>query len=291
MQTKILVLCVNYNTQSDTEDFVRHCAEQTAYENCQIMIANNSARDKSDPTFEHLKNDHVQVINCPENLGYFGACQRLLTEYLKQNSEIPNYVIISNVDIQFQDNQFMSKLLLIKAQQSAGVIAPAVHSSLSGVDTNPFMLKRPSRFRMQMYKYIFSNDITCQLYQIAGLVKSKMKKLFRVSTAEASRSLAGQKIYAGHGAFLIFTKKYFQAGLDFYHGAFLYGEEITTAEKCLQKKLDIIYVPSLAVIHREHASTGLIYSKRTLGFIRESSRYLADTYFKRQKQNKEEALW
>ena len=86
-------------------------------------------------------------------------------------------------------------------------------------------------------------------------------------------------VYGVHGSFMIFTKSFFKKGGDFKHGAFLYNEEITVAEFCRKKSLKCFYDPSLSIEHREHGSVGMIYSSTTLKFLKEASRFAAETYF------------
>ena len=88
------------------------------------------------------------------------------------------------------------------------------------------------------------------------------------------------RVYAVHGSFMAFNKSYFLKGGNFKHGCFLYGEEIYVAEIARQKGLKVVYKPELTVEHNEHASVGLFPSFEKLSYIKESSRYCADNFFR-----------
>lgn len=282
MKTQILIICVNYNSTEDTAQFVRNLIDLDSSNQMEVLIANNSAKDESDSSFNFLVTDRLKVLNIPQNKGYFGAAQAAL-EYYSTQKQLPPFVIVSNVDLEISDKDFVNKVTTLKFDAKTAVIAPAIISLLSKRNSNPYLSHRPTNTRMHFYKWVFAHWLTCQAYQLLGLTKAKLKSLFsRNPAALRAGVLIDQKsspIYAAHGSFMIFTSNYFQNGGNFKHGAFLYGEEVTVAEFCLKHDLKTIYEPNIQIYHREHGSTGMVYSRKTLSFIKESSKYLADTYF------------
>jgi len=289
----IVLICVNYNTDADTRNFVASVQKILFSDQVDIVIANNSAKNDHDAALKDLENQNTMVVNIPENLGYFGGAQAAWECYQKTNfkklrSGYP-LVIVSNVDIEFPDSYFFEKLKKIKIHSDIGVLAASIISDLSQRDCNPFLHQRPSRLRMHFYKWIFSNYLSCQLYQLLGLGKLFLKSLVKIKQTQMPSSPSTLPvvekpndplhIYAAHGCMMIFTPSYFNLGGNFVHGAFLYGEEITVAEFCRKHHLGTIYLPELKARHREHGSTGLFYSRSTIRYIGKSSRYIADTYF------------
>ncbi len=67
---------------------------------------------------------------------------------------------------------------------------------------------------------------------------------------------------AGHGAFVVLSHHYFEAGGSLDYKSFLLGEEIFLAECCRDLGLSVLYDDSLTVIHQEHASIDLLKSPR-----------------------------
>ena len=90
-------------------------------------------------------------------------------------------------------------------------------------------------------------------------------------------SAKGQ-IYAPHGAFFIFSRRYFEAGGYLDGDLFLYGEEISVAEICRSLSLPIFYEPKLSVVHHEHRSLGTGMTRRTYQYHREAVRYVLARY-------------
>src|SRR3989442_14004267 len=91
----------------------------------------------------------------------------------------------------------------------------------------------------------------------------------------------GEFIYAPHGAFFIFSRRYFEAGGYLDGNLFLYGEEISVAEICRSLGLPVIYEPSLCVLHQEHQSTGKVLSRFTYECQKRAMQYVTSRYFSR----------
>jgi GT2 family glycosyltransferase len=87
-----------------------------------------------------------------------------------------------------------------------------------------------------------------------------------------------QPIYAPHGAFMIFSRRYFEAGGYLDGNLFLYGEEISVAEICRSLGLAVIYEPSLCVVHNEHASTGKRITRFTYECQKKALAYITSRY-------------
>jgi hypothetical protein len=85
-------------------------------------------------------------------------------------------------------------------------------------------------------------------------------------------------IYAPHGAFIIFTKSYFESGSSIDFGLNLFGEEIFVAEECRKNNLNVYYEPQISVHHAEHVSTGAVSSKFVVDKKRQSVIYFLKNY-------------
>ena len=87
---------------------------------------------------------------------------------------------------------------------------------------------------------------------------------------------------AGHGAFVVLSHHYFEAGGSLDYKSFLFGEEIFLAESCRDLGLSVLYDDSLTVIHQEHASRDLLKSRQTARLEGESSALNSTRYFARE---------
>src|SRR5882762_7093902 len=87
-----------------------------------------------------------------------------------------------------------------------------------------------------------------------------------------------ETIYAAHGSFFIFSRRYFEAGGFLDGNLFLYGEEISVAEICRSLRLPVVYEPSLCVLHNEHQSTGKRISRFSYECQKNALRYVTSRY-------------
>ena len=273
----ISIIVVNYKKSDLTVGLCRSLVRLGAQGDLRLIIVDNDSTPESREGLKAIEAMPlaVEFLFEKENYGYFGGARKGL-EVVKAKWP-SDWVIISNSDIEFTDPEFFTQLGKENPVGTVGVLAPRVLSGLSGRDQNPYMRERPTSRRMRFYKWTFRYRITCFVYQMAGLLKSLAKSKVSPNLASPKR----EKIYAAHGSFLIFSQKYFDQGGDFAHAPFLFGEEVTVAERCRQLNLDIVYEPRLVVSHIEHATMGWIPSTNMLKFQREASAYCADTFFDR----------
>ncbi|OQW46811.1 MAG: hypothetical protein A4S09_02575 [Proteobacteria bacterium SG_bin7] len=275
---RVEIICVNYFSATDVRKFVSSvlCAKNS--ENVNILIVDNSCDERE---FKHLSDissinpEKIRVSNAGQNLGYFGASQLALDLIQKRQGEMPDYVIISNPDIVIAED-FFSQLKRVKS--NSPVIGPKIISGRTGENQNPYMINRPTRLRMQLYKWIFGILPVNFVYQYLSGLKQALFSFPKLDLP-VDANTDSKVSYAIHGSFIIFNRSYFTAGGNFKYGSFLFGEEIFVAETCLKLKLQIAYVPVLTVEHKEHVATGLFPKLKTLRFISDSSRYCANMYF------------
>lgn len=283
------LICINYFHDEGTKAFLRNLDRLDHADRVRTILVNNSAKSPDDSTFDHLNLNclRLDVINAPENLGYFGGAQKALESLQEDKTQtFPEFVIISNTDIHIQDNSFIDRLGSLSLKENCAILAPKIVSELSCKDQNPYMIHRPKKWRMHFYKWIFATPGLNILYPLLAVIKKNIQLYCskRGQTNATSKQLIQldkncREIYAPHGSFMIFTRAYFQFGGTFLHQPFLFGEEITVAEFARNKDLSVLYCPILQVYHEEHVTTGLIPSKKIRNYIAEASRYCADQYF------------
>ena len=227
----------------------------------------------------------VSLFQLGKNLGYYGGAALALEQYLAASS-LPEWVIVSNTDISFEDDQFLARLIShyeTDSPTTPAIIAPAITSTRTGVDQNPYMRRRPSRLQMHFYKWVFQFYISLTIYELLSHIKSwlisKIKHNNSNLTNPAKHSIKPTRIYAPHGSFTIFNRRYFEAGGTLNYEVFLFGEEIFVAETAWRLGLSIVYDPRLKVIHTEHSTTGFFSSRKMAKYVAEAAAYCADTFF------------
>jgi len=282
--TKILILCVNFHSEIITLRFIKELLNQDSVGLIRIVIIDNDDNNVLLPFLSTRIDfkDQIIVFRPGRNLGYFGGVNWGLQQYLN-NAPLPDWVIVSNVDIAFKSNNFFSNLLCWDNCLACEVIAPSIFSTLTGRDQNPHLVKRPSYLRMKLYKLIFRYYITYTIYLILAFLKQKLLTLILFSFLQQKNRTTknnSQVIYAPHGSFIIFRKKYFEKGGNLNYGAFLFAEEIFVAETARKLGFCILYDPKLKVIHKEHVTTGIIRSREMAKYQFESIVYCTDAFFK-----------
>ncbi|QTA83253.1 Glycosyltransferase II domain-containing protein [Desulfonema limicola] len=270
----ILFICINYYNEDDTQKFVYDLIKQKKSNLLHIIIVDNNGNEVSDHRLHNLSkmDSRIQVFNPVDNLGYFGGAAWALKKYLFQ-SNIPEWIIISNTDISFENTDFILNLLAMYPKEIEAIIAPSIISAKSGMDQNPYMTKRPNKIRMLFRKFIFMYRYTSFIYTY--LYTTKLKILSKIERKNSKAT--SKRIYAPHGSFIIFNKMYFESGGSLNYEPFLFGEEVFIAETARSLGLHVKYEPLLSVLHQEHATTGK--KNIMIRYQREASSYCADTFF------------
>lgn len=275
-----LVICINYHSEKETQAFVRELLRQKSTSRVRVIVVENSERTSSNSVLTSLAeyDQRVSILNPGSNLGYFGGAAWALRQHLA-NTSLTDWVIVSNTDISFLDCDFFNRLFELYSSRASAVIAPAIYSTLSAVDQNPFMLCRPNAIQMHFYKLVFRYYPICISYQMLALVKQKLRTLICKIIRKNISQQRPQVIYSPHGSFIIFHRSYFEAGGSLDHGVFLFGEEVFIAETIRRLGLTATYDPRLAVLHHEHATTGIFLNRKMARYVREASAYCADEFF------------
>ena len=273
---KALLICVKYGADAETARYLESLRRLQGQPNLHVLIVDNTVGDVADwPT-----DSGFNVLRSNENLGYFGGARWGISNYL-EGHPLPDWVIVSNVDLLIKDPDFLQKLAALKSTPSVGAVAPRIASALTGRNQNPFMRSRPSAMRMHLYKWLYRSWLALNAHELASAVfhwsRSAVTQVGRTK-ANPSRDLS-RKIYAPHGSFVVLSKEYFRAGGSLDFPCFLFGEEIYLAESLRKLGLGVIYEPSLEVVHQEHKSTKLLKSRKLARFVASSAAYCADTYF------------
>lgn len=277
MPAQIALFCIDFHTAEDTLRFLQSLRAQ-AQQSVELhpWVIDNGGEPRSQALHAKSGEDSIRVLSAPDNLGYFGGAAWGLTQYLAQAPQ-PDWVIVSNPDIAFEQADFFEQLHARHAESGAMVVAPAIVSERSGNNQNPFMRSRPTRQRMRFYREVFRTYPGLLAYETAARVATHA---FGRLPRRAQSASQLRTVYAGHGSFMAFHRSYFEAGCGLQPGAFLYLEEIFVAETVRRAAGKVLYDPQLRVEHRQHASTGLFKSRTTARFVRDAQAHYYDAYFR-----------
>ena len=269
-----LIITVNFRCADATLRFLNSASSLERFNRCHLLVVDN---DSDDGSIDRIRSavygfSNVELLKSSQNRGYFGAANWALRHYLQRHGA-PEWVIVCNNDIEFDDSRFLQRLFE-KDPSAAGVIAPSIVSGLTGHDANPSIRQRPSQFKMMRYRLWLSNYYAMWLKQ--WLSPHIRRARFRFSTHSAGE---GSRIYAPHGSFLIFSRNFFEAGGFIDDGFFLYAEEFSVAEMCRQLRLPVIHDPELRVWHGEGQSTGRMLSRKVYQHQKSGFAYALRRYY------------
>lgn len=275
---RAVIVAVNANAWKNTLEFVDSARHLNRFPEVEFVIVDNASTDSSLPRIRDaiagLANVHL--LESKNNRGYFGGACWGFTKYLEQGRAMPDWAVICNNDILFEDKEFFDKLLTYDFR-TVGVLAPRILSSQTGLDLNPNLAVRPGRNHLRKLWLCFSSYYVAVLTTTLSRWKRRWKAI-----AHGRRRLAAPRatrIYSPHGSFIVFSRTFFDRGGSLESDIFLYCEEILVAEQCRRIGVDVVYDPSLCVKHNEHQSTGNYMTRFKYQCWKNSLAYIASTYW------------
>ena len=280
--TKVNIVTVSYRNHGDTRAFLDSLATVRGYEECHVTVVNNAVGPEDLTELAEVAasfEGSLTMVHSAENLYYWGGANSVVRRILcsATGGVGVDWIIIANNDVLFSDAGFLEKLCSYDPSDH-GVIAPSIVSLATGRDQNPFLRKPPGMFRLTKWRAQYSN------FHVARVLLALQRAMGPVRWFINRRQLAGgvrrrDDIYAPHGAFIIFSRRYFECGGWLDITVPMYMEEITTGAIAEQIGVPVRYCPDLQVHHREHATTGTTltrvqWSRKRAGFSYMLQHYL-----------------
>jgi len=274
----ILIFTVNYNADDKLFKFIRsviiasqHCSDT----HVDFHILDNSGKTQSElDDIRARLNEFDMAITLHSdgtNSGYFGGLS-LSKSFVKKYTD---GVVYCNPDIKLEPDFFV-KLKEAADEKNSAIIAPAIISADDGFDQNPKYLSKLSLKKLKRLNFIYSNMLTFSMFTLLARVKEIFSA--KQKSALANNTMAGQNIYAPHGAIFIFLDIDFYLNLPVFD-CFLFGEELFIAEEARKGNITITYKPKIKVIDERHASINLLSNNTVRGYYLESIQYLLKRYY------------
>lgn len=275
----ILILSVIYHSYPETIRFVRSIDPENT-QGIVLVLADNSEQSAPADFLGFVQSlPFVHYLPTGSNLGYFGGAREALDHYLREQPEIPRWVMVTNVDIVFTPD-FLPRLKGRECPEKLGMVAPAILSQQWKIDYNPGLLKPYSASRLRFFRILYSHYLIHNLYLLPAYFKKWLTGHCKIKEKDVEGRVPPlTSIYAPHGSCLIFSHRWFEKGGTLHLPHFLFGEEIFVAETTKRLGLEVIYDPTMEMLDHEHASVGFFVNRTTNRYYREMCRSILSMYY------------
>lgn len=258
---KITFICVNFNNWEFTKKFcesllLQHGLGAEFLVAC-VIVDNSSDKQDSENLFEFSKkNDWINYVAAPKNLGYFGGLNYGLDGILNYGDD---YLVICNNDLTF-DSEFCFSLCGRSYATNVFAVCPDVITA-DGLHQNPHSLRKIDWIRRFQFDLYFSH------YYVARLM-SMILRVIRPVKVSPAQPVVGCEIHMGIGAIYVLTSEFLKRfrKLNFPH--FLYGEEAYFSDQIHAAGGVLWFDPDLRVSHAESATLSKVPKRTAYEFAR-----------------------
>jgi len=269
---KVLIACTLFNDLISLKKFFSSIEESYDLSkkneikiDLTVLVANNGNENINSLI---IKNE-IKLIkyNNKSNSGYLNGIREAI-EGKNIHVQNFNFFIISNVDLKLSKN-FFTLLNSISVDKHTGWLAPKIFSHKERKDRNPKILKRPSKYKMYLYYF---------MYRIPLIYHFNTNLIYRFSR-RSKQNNNSRIIYAGHGSFIILTQNFTKFFPIIKFESFLFGEEIFIAELCKIRNLEVKYFPKIRIDDFDHSSTGKLKKSDFFKMNRDSLKYIISKFY------------
>lgn len=255
----IAIVTVQYNNLSDTTALLASLAAVEGAEDCELMVVDNStlaAETLDRTTLSRLAPCPVHLLRPPANLYYWGGAEFALKSLYASANRTPAWVIICNNDVRIEDPLFLRRLRALDPSTHP-IVAPRIVSLATGRDQNPLLRAHAGPLTLLKWRvYDLDYHVARTLLAIHGRMKRMVNPFTQRRRRKKTPPQPHQRIYAPHGAFMIFSAAFFERGGMLDTTVPMFAEELTIAALAERLNLPVWYCPELHVLHREHSTTG-----------------------------------
>jgi GT2 family glycosyltransferase len=224
-------------------DDIRNFLQNFHVPESKIVVVNSFYNNNTNAEVEKLSEEFDADYICVENKGY-GYGNNVGIKHALENY-LFDYLIISNPDVFIQ--KFDVNLL---NNDIDSIYAPAI-TTKTGKAQNPYMYRYFLIFEALRYiSYKFNISLPAFMAIGANKIYREIWLLFFKLTKRTKG-----KIYASHGAFIIFGKNALLKLVPLFNEKmFLYGEENHLAQLAKQRQVEIFYMPDIKILHFKDGS-------------------------------------
>ena len=265
-----IVIC--YNNAQEVSCYADSLFRLRDSEKAFLVIVINAVCESERAILDSIRTRHKNVVifDPKSNLGYMNGLLYGYRQYSGTVTETPEYVIMSNTDIEFSDDDFIKDLLNREYSSDVWCIGPSVFTKYTSNYDNPVADSRRTRSEVNSLIRRFSLPFLGGLYVYLSDVKAKYKR---------SKKTGSRYVYEVHGCFFILTGEFAEVIKGDSYGALMYSEEAYISEMVYHHGKRTYYDSDLEVIHAEHTATKLLGYVKIADHLSKSMKYIRDRFY------------
>jgi GT2 family glycosyltransferase len=269
----IINVVVCYNNAKEVLNYAKELSKLNESDKLSLIVVINAAKAEDIELLNTLSSEvsfHTLVVNPNENLGYMKGLMYGYEKYKESTNSIPDYAIMGNTDIEYEDTDFLVKLSNKEYSEDTWCIGPSVFTKYTHNYDNPVALER--RSVQEIDKLLFRFSVLGGFYVWLARVKESLTK-------KRLEKLPSQYVYEVHGCMFILRGLFCEKLLEKPFKPLMYSEETYLAEMAYQNGKKVYYDADLEIIHLEHTSTSLVGNKKIAKYLLDSMRFIRNEFY------------
>lgn len=269
---RILNIVTVFCNESEVLEYAEKLNNQSISKGITLVIVLNKSGDM---TIDELENNlnrinlDIHLYNPGENLGYLSGLIYGYNQYIISN-EAPKWIVMSNTDITFSNNEFFKDFYNNKYNENVWMIGPSIYSLENRSYDNPQYKKRHTLSSLKKRIFIFKKPKLAFYYLKLANIKAKLKKREKKSS---------QYSYSLHGCFFFLNDNFMSILKEKKYGPLMYSEEAYLAELVRLSGKKSYYNSEIEVIHTGSTVTGKLEISNRSKYILESLEYIKKEFY------------
>lgn len=253
---KVGYVCTNYNGTSDTLVALDSLLADGGDHVCAVVVDNCSRQDERIRLSAALAHERrVHLLLSETNLGYFSGLNAGISR-LREIWPDCSIMVVGNNDLVFPLGFCAAVQASAPKLEQYPVLSPRIQTR-DGREQNPHVVHSVSFLRECLYDLYHSTYLAAVVLRMLSRAAGS-----RVERGDEAGYARAQFIWQGHGSCFIIGPKFLREFGGFWAPTFLFGEEFFLSRQLQDKGYQVLYDPSIRLIHACHASVGSLPGRR-----------------------------
>lgn len=273
MNNIILISIVCYRNSQEVLEFIYSLKRQKNSKNLHVVITCVFVDDYDEIVSKINKTISYEIIKLKENLGYLNNCLYGVNNSKYQDTK---WIMITNTDIQFIENDFFDKFLSTNLNDDVWSIGTKIINRNDDRQTNPLMIDKPNKKIMTIKKIVFCNHLLYLVYNLYYYIRNRFK-------SKNNKNNKTSYVYAVHGSSFLLNKECIKELSSISKNIFMYGEEELIAAFIYKHNKKTLYIDELHINHNSGTVTSNLSNNTKFEYYKKSYKYLYDYLYNEEK--------